>query len=51
MLHDDSQSALQLVKNPVYYARTKHIDVRYHSIREPVEENEVELVKVHTKEK
>ena len=28
----------------------KHIDIRYHRIRELVEEGEVELVKVHTKE-
>ena len=28
----------------------KHIDIRYHWIKEIVEEGEMELVKVHTKE-
>ena len=49
-VHCDSQSALLLAQNFVYYARTKHIDIRYHRIRELVEDSEVELVKVHTKE-
>ena len=30
----DSQSAFQLAKNQVYHSRTKHIDIRYHFIRE-----------------
>ena len=50
ILYNDSQSALQLAQNLVYHARTKHIDVRYHRIRELVEEGEVELAKVYMKE-
>ena len=50
ILHSDSQSALLLTQNPVYHACTKHIDVRYPRIRELVEEGEVELMNVHTKE-
>ena len=49
-VHCDSQSALLLAQNSVYHARTKHIDIRYHRIRELVEDGEVELVKVYTKE-
>ena len=30
----DSQSAIHLAKNQVYHARAKHIDVRYHFVRE-----------------
>ncbi|GJU57696.1 transposable element [Tanacetum coccineum] len=37
-MHSDSQSAIHLAKNKVYHARTKHIDVRYHFIREILEE-------------
>ena len=48
-LHSDSQSAIHLTLNLVYHARTKHIDVRFHRIRELVEEGEVALVKVNTK--
>lgn len=34
----DNQSAIRLIKNPEYHKRTKHIDVRYHFIREKYEE-------------
>ena len=33
----DNQSTIQLVKNPVYHKRTKHIDIRYHFVREKIE--------------
>ncbi|MCO5583423.1 hypothetical protein L7F22_037334 [Adiantum nelumboides] len=48
MLHCDSQSAIQLAHNPVYHSKTKHVDVKYHFIREMVEDKQVHLVKVHT---
>ena len=47
-LHCDSQSAIMLAKNPVFHAKTKHIAVRYHFIRDVVEDKLMELVKVHT---
>ncbi|PNX69499.1 retrovirus-related Pol polyprotein from transposon TNT 1-94 [Trifolium pratense] len=46
----DSQSALHLAKNQVHHARTKHIDVRYHFVRDVVEEGNISLTKVHTDE-
>lgn len=30
----DNQSAICLVKNPVFHKRVKHIDVRFHYVRE-----------------
>ncbi|MCO5586568.1 hypothetical protein L7F22_040509 [Adiantum nelumboides] len=48
MLHCDSQSAIQLACNPVYHSKTKHVDVKYHFIKEMVEDKQVQLVKVHT---
>lgn len=39
----DNQSAIKLVKNPELHKRTKHIDVRYHFIREKYERNEFVL--------
>jgi hypothetical protein len=47
-LHCDSQSAIYLAKNQVYHARTKHIDVRFHKIRELVATVELLLEKIHT---
>ena len=49
-VHCDSQSAIHLAKNQVYHARTKHIDVRYHFVREVLEEGGVEIQKIHTTE-
>ena len=46
----DSESAIQLSKNPVFHDRSKHIDVRYHYIRECVEENRAILESVGTVE-
>ncbi|GJX27363.1 transposable element [Tanacetum coccineum] len=46
-MYSDSQSVIHLAKNQVYHARTKHIDVRYHFIREILEEGRVRIQKVH----
>ena len=46
----DSQSAIHLAKNQVYHARTKHIDVRYHFVREIIEEGRVLVQKIKTDE-
>jgi hypothetical protein len=32
----DNQSAIALIKNPVFHDQSKHIDVRYHYLRECV---------------
>ncbi|CAM8959677.1 unnamed protein product [Rhodiola kirilowii] len=42
----DSQSALYLCKDPVYHERTKHIDVRYHFIRDKIEKGSVVVTKI-----
>jgi hypothetical protein len=45
----DNQSAIQLSKNLVFHDRSKHIDVKYHYIRECVEEGRVDVEPVDTK--
>ncbi|CAM8881217.1 unnamed protein product [Rhodiola kirilowii] len=42
----DSQSAVYLCKDPVYHERTKHIDVRYHFIRDKIENGSVIVSKI-----
>lgn len=37
----DNQSAIQLVKNPVYHKRTKHIDIHYHFIQEKADSRDI----------
>ncbi|MCO5562441.1 hypothetical protein L7F22_016069 [Adiantum nelumboides] len=49
-LYCDSQSAIQLAKNPVFHSKTKHIDVKYHFIRKVLEDKQIQLMKIHTKD-
>ena len=44
----DNQSAIHLARNSMFHKRTKHIDVRYHWIRDAIEDKIFELDKVHT---
>ena len=44
----DNQSAIQLAKNPDQRQKTKHIDVRFHYIREQQERGEIDLKYVQT---
>jgi hypothetical protein len=37
----DNQSAIALSKNPVFHERSKHIDVRYHYIRDCINEGRI----------
>ena len=46
----DNQSAIFLAKNLTYHARTKHIDVKYHYVREIIESSVVLLRKIDTKD-
>lgn len=39
----DNRSAIDLAKNPMFHGRSKHIDIRFHFIRECVERGEVIL--------
>ena len=47
-LHCDSESAIMQAKNRVFHAKTKHIDVKYHFIKDMLEDKLMVLVKVHT---
>uniref|UniRef100_A0A2N9FZT3 Uncharacterized protein n=1 Tax=Fagus sylvatica TaxID=28930 RepID=A0A2N9FZT3_FAGSY len=49
-MHCDSQNAIYLAKNQVYHLRMKHIDVRFHKIRELIVTGDIVLKKVHTSE-
>ena len=39
ILHMDAQSAIALAKNPTHHKRSKHIDIKYHWLREHTYEN------------
>jgi hypothetical protein len=47
----DSTSAISVAKNPVLHSRTKHIEVRYHFLRDNVEKGNIDLIHVPTEKK
>jgi len=42
-VYNDSISAQKLATNPVFHGRTKHIDIRYHFVREALKDNLIDL--------
>lgn len=48
LLLGDNESSLKLAMNPVFHQRSKHIRIKYHSLRDRVEEGLIELCKVDT---
>ena len=50
VIWEDNQAAISLAKNPVFHARTKHIDTRYHFIREELQNGVISLKYISTKQ-
>ena len=46
----DNQSAIKVTYNPEFHQRSKHIEVKYHFIRETIEEGHIETQYVPTQE-
>jgi hypothetical protein len=44
----DNKSAISLSKNPAFHERSKHIEIRYHFIRQAVEEGRIGIDYVRT---
>ena len=50
MLRVDNKSAIALMKNPVLHGQSKHIQVKYHLVRESVEEGLIEVEFIRSEE-
>jgi hypothetical protein len=50
VIYCDNISSILLANNLVYHARTKHIEVQYHFIREKVIAKEIDLIHVSTED-
>nr|GEV04720.1 hypothetical protein [Tanacetum cinerariifolium] len=48
-IYYDSKSAITISCNPVHHTRTKHIDVKYHFVKDHVEKGTIELYFVRNK--
>ncbi|CAL2244033.1 unnamed protein product [Prunus armeniaca] len=49
-LHCDNISAIAITRNPVFHQKTKHIDRRYHFIKDALQEGTVDLIYCPTNE-
>jgi hypothetical protein len=50
VIHCDNQSCIKLSENPVFHDRSKHIEIRFHFIRDCVQKGTVKLQYVPTGE-
>ncbi|GJV43843.1 putative ribonuclease H-like domain-containing protein [Tanacetum coccineum] len=47
-IHIDNKSTISVIKNLVAHSRTKHIEIRFHFIRDCYEKRLIEVIKIHT---
>jgi hypothetical protein len=48
VIYCDNQSCIKLSENPVFHDRSKHIEIRYHFIRDRVQKGAVKLQYIPT---
>jgi hypothetical protein len=44
----DNESAIRMADNPIEHSRTKHIDIRYHFLRDHQQKGDIEIAYVNT---
>ncbi|PKU59946.1 Retrovirus-related Pol polyprotein from transposon TNT 1-94 [Dendrobium catenatum] len=49
-LHCDNTSAIALATNPVYHARTKHIEIDHRFVRENIQNQHLQLIPIKTED-
>ncbi|GKE67737.1 hypothetical protein Tco_1521898, partial [Tanacetum coccineum] len=47
-IHIDNESTICIVKNLVFHSKTKHIEIRHHSIRDSYKKRLIQVIKIHT---
>ncbi|GJX30144.1 putative ribonuclease H-like domain-containing protein [Tanacetum coccineum] len=46
-IYIDNESTICIVKNPVFYSKTNHIEIRHHFIRDAYEKKLIQVLKIH----
>ncbi|GJV82112.1 putative ribonuclease H-like domain-containing protein [Tanacetum coccineum] len=47
-IYIDNESTIRIVKNPVFYSKTKHMEIRHYFIRDSYEKKLIQVIKIHT---
>ena len=50
IIHCDKQSCIKVFENLVFHDRSKHIEIKYHFIRDYVQRGAIELLYISTDE-
>jgi hypothetical protein len=50
VIFEDNQGCIALAKNPIAHERTKHIDIRYHFVREQIEAKTIDVRYISTED-
>ena len=50
LIYCDSKSAIAISHNPIHHSKTKHIELRYHFIKDHILKGNIELIFVNTHE-
>ena len=50
VVHYDNQSDIRLSENPVFHDRSKHIDIKYHFLRDCVQRGTIQVEYIQTYE-
>ncbi|GJX09972.1 putative ribonuclease H-like domain-containing protein [Tanacetum coccineum] len=50
-IHIDNERTICIVKNPVFYSKTKHIEIRHHFIRDSYEKKLIQVIKIYKQTK
>jgi hypothetical protein len=50
VINCDNQSSIKLANNPMYHARTKHIEIQHHFVRKKIQSKEIDLIYCNTDE-
>ncbi|GJS09454.1 hypothetical protein Tco_0366250 [Tanacetum coccineum] len=47
-IYIDNESTICIVKNPMFYSKTKHIEIRNHFIKDSYRKRLLQVIKIHT---
>jgi hypothetical protein len=47
-MFSDSQSAIYLTKDQMFHARKKHIEIKYHHVRDEIKKGKLKVCKIST---